>query len=188
MLALTAVLFGILLGYACGGRLKGLLHTEIKLLWLPIIAYLMDVGGAQLAKLLPGFIPYSWMLITAQYILLFTFIVVNLFRFEFCLFGAGSLMNYLVISFNRFRMPVAENLYLDTQGQMAGYVGALSKNEIYRYTLMTPKTIFPFFGDIIFVPLFGGFASIGDILLAAGMIIILVRGMRSGRTQKRAFE
>ena len=101
---------------------------------------------------------------------------------------AAALMNFLVISFNGFRMPVAENLYLDTQGEMAGYVGALSKNEIFRYTLMTPKTVFPFFGDIIYVPVFGGFASIGDVLLAVGLAFIIVRGMRSVRTQQRAFE
>ena len=188
MLALSVVVLGILLGYICGGRLKGLLHTEIKLLWLPVAAYLLDAGGAQLAKLLPGFIPYSWMLITVQYILLFTFIAVNLFRFEFCLFGAGTLMNYLVISFNGFRMPVAKNLYLDTRGQMAGYIDALSANTVYRYTLITPKTVFPFFADTIYVPVFGGFASIGDILLASGLIVILVRGMRANRKQKLAFE
>ncbi|HNX14330.1 MAG TPA: DUF5317 domain-containing protein [Oscillospiraceae bacterium] len=188
MLALTVVVFGVLLGYICGGRVKGLLHTEIRALWLPIIAYIMDAGGAQLAEIWPAFVPYSWILITAQYIVLFVFIILNLFRFEFCLFGAGTLMNFLVISFNGFRMPVAENLYLDTQGEMAGYVGALSKNEIFRYTLMTPKTVFPFFGDIIYVPVFGGFASIGDVLLAVGLAFIIVRGMRSVRTQQRAFE
>ena len=188
MLALTAVAIGILLGYLFGGRLKGLLHTEIRLLWLPVVAYAMDAGGALLAKKIPEFVPYSWMLITLQYLLLFTFIIVNLFRVEFCLFGAGTLMNFLAISFNRFRMPVAENLYLDTQGQMAGYIDALARNEIYRYTLMTPRTVFPFFGDIIYVPVFGGFASIGDILLAVGLAVILVRGMRSERTRKRAFE
>lgn len=188
MLALTVVVFGVLLGYACGGKLKGLLHTEIRSLWLPIAAYILDAGGAQLAKTFPGFIPCSWILITAQYIILFVFIILNLFRAEFCLFGAGTLMNFLVISFNGFRMPVAENLYLDTNGRMTGYINALTKNEIFRYTLMTPKTVFPFFGDIIYVPIFGGFASIGDILLAIGLAMIIVRGMRSGRTQKRAFE
>jgi len=188
MLALSVVLFGILLGYASGGRLKGLLHTEIRLLWLPVIAYIMDAGGAQLAKMFPAFIPYSWILITIQYIILFGFIIINLFRFEFCLFGIGTLMNFLVISFNGFRMPVAQNLYLDTQGQMAGYIDALTKNEIYRYTLMAPHTVFPFFGDIIYIPGFGGFASIGDILLAVGLAVILVRGMRADRTQRRAFE
>jgi len=188
MLALSVVVFGILLGYACGGRLKGLFHTEIRLLWLPVVAFIMDGGGSLLAKAAPEFIPYSWMLITAQYILLFVFIILNLFRIEFCLFGAGTLMNFLVIAFNRFRMPVAKNLYLDTEGQMAGYIEALAKNEIYRYTLMSSHTVFPFFGDIIYVPGFGGFASIGDILLAAGLVVMLVRGMRSGRTQKLAFE
>ena len=188
MLALTAVLFGILLGYVCGGRLKGLLHTEIRMLWLPVIAFVLDAGGAQLAKLLPGLIPYSWALITAQYLLLFVFIVVNLFHAEFCLFGTGTLMNFLAISFNGFRMPVAENLCLDTEGQMVGYIDALSRNEIYRYTLMTPDTVFPFFGDIIYVPVFGGFASIGDVLLAVGLSVMMVRAMRSGRTQEFAFE
>ncbi|HOP11344.1 MAG TPA: DUF5317 family protein [Oscillospiraceae bacterium] len=188
MLALFVVLMGILLGYISGGRLKGLLHTEIRLLWLPVIAYIMDAGGAQLAKMIPAFIPYSWILITMQYILLFIFIIINLFRFEFCLFGGGTLMNFLVISFNGFRMPVAQNLYLDTQGQMAGYIDALAKDEIYRYTLMTPHTVFPFLGDIIYVPVFGGFASIGDMFLAVGLAVILIRGMRADCTKKLAFE
>lgn len=184
---ILAVLLALLLGWCTGGRLAHFVNLKLHLLFLPPLALLLQA--------VPGWFPaksydaWGCILIPCSYLLLFIFLWTNrhLKKTTFCL-SVGSLCNIFVISFNSWRMPVSQAAasVLSPEG-----FAALTDRQIPMYALADKGTSLGFLGDILYcpIPLFKGFASIGDLLLAAGVFFCLMaimcpsklpRWMRSG--------
>ncbi|MEA5039294.1 MAG: DUF5317 domain-containing protein [Clostridiaceae bacterium] len=154
---ILSVLLAVIVGWLMGGRLSGDGGTEIRFLWLPAASAVL-----QRLYLRP------WTLILS-YLLLFVFLWFNRqARVSAALLGAGSLCNLIVIMANGFRMPVAAAALSLLPADRAQ---ALLSGKIPMYCAVGEDTRLPFLGDILAVnlPVVGGFASIGDVLLALGI-------------------
>lgn len=172
---ILAVALALLLGWCTGGRLARFERVSLRLMLLPPLALLLQA--------VPGRFPvqsydaWGWALIPCSYLLLFVFLWANrrLKKTALCLF-TGSLCNLLVISANGWRMPVsrAAASLLSPEG-----LSALTSRSIPMYALVDEGTTLGFLGDILYcpIPLFRGFASIGDLLLAAGVFFCLMAVM-----------
>lgn len=91
------------------------------------------------------------------------------------LLGLGTLCNYLVIAANSFRMPISVKA-LSVYSTMTPEAVIAQRAD---YFVATDGANFLFLGDIIYMPInvLGGFMSVGDILLAAGMFLLIVQVM-----------
>lgn len=124
--------------------------------------------------LLPSLAP---LLVALSYLLLLLFVFLNRHLHKTAIFaGLGGFCNALVIFSNHFRMPVSSRALsqLSPEG-----VSSLLNGDIPMYCLAGPDTRFLFLGDILHcpLPLIGGFASLGDILLAIGVFFCILKLM-----------
>lgn len=184
---ILAVLLAILLGRCTGGQLARFENLILRFPLLPPVALLLQVvPGWFSAK---SYDVWGWVLILCSYLLLFIFLWVNRKLKKTALFlFAGSLCNLFVISANGWRMPVSQAAIheLSPDG-----LAALISGQIPMYALAGKNTALGFLGDILYcpIPIFRGFASIRDLLLAVGVFFCLIavmspsklpRWMRSG--------
>ena len=169
MILLICSLAGVILGLLTGGSFAGLSRYPLKGLLLPVAAFAVKSGAAWLLTPQTGALAVC----LTQYALLFLFFLLNYRRPVWPIVAfTGSLMNLLVISLNGGCMPVSTGLL----GGASERLVQLSQNRIYAYTLMNETTRLPFLGDVIRLGPAGvpaGFASIGDILLCAGVALLL---------------
>ena len=167
----VAVLLSILFGWMMGGKLRRL--ERIQLFWLPL-----PIGGLLLEwaiQPLTGILPWPpetwvWFPVWCSYLCLLLFLLKNShLRRTAVLAGSGTLCNLAVITANGMRMPVSQKAaaFLSAEG-----LSQLPAGEIPTYMLANDKTRLLFLGDIL--PLPGGFASIGDLLLAAGIFFCIM--------------
>lgn len=169
---ILAVALALLLGWCTGGRLARFEGLTLHLLLLPPLALLLQA--------VPGWFPadsydvWGWALIPCSYLLLLIFLWANrhLKKTALCIF-TGSLCNLLVISANGWRMPVSQAAIttLSPEG-----LAMLTSGQVPMYALADKSTSLVFLGDIFYcpIPFFKGFASIGDLLLAAGVFFCLM--------------
>lgn len=101
-------------------------------------------------------------------------LVVTLFNFKkHCmkLFFLGTMLNFVAIVFNDFKMPV---YIAETAANSQATVAMLNSGKDLIHSMMTASTRFKFLCDIITIPPpypFVKTISIGDILLLAGVFI-----------------
>lgn len=181
MIFLYAVALGIVLGYVSGGRLSRLLGLELRALWL--------VLGALAIQLLiyPFFtdepvIPYgTTALHGVSYALVFLWLVWNFRARPLWAVGAGAVLNLLTLLVNRGAMPASPHA-LRVSG-LPDIAAILERGEPYGNLVgMSASTGLNFLGDWIPLPHWLPFArpmSVGDVVLMAGLVWLLVRGMRT---------
>ena len=160
-----AILLALVLGWCTGGRLARFERAGLRLLLLPVASLLL-----QRLFLRP------WTLLLS-YALLFLFLAFNRhLRKTACLLGAGSLCNLAVIAVNGWRMPVSSQALSLLSPQAAA---DLLAGRIPMYTAAGPETRLLILGDILYcpLPLVGGFASAGDLLLMLGVFFCLLAAM-----------
>ena len=181
MLMLSVVL-ALLLGWCTGGRLSRFEEADLRLLPLPVLAFACQRAMNALAgRISLPFEAWAWLPLLLSYGLIFLFLWQNRRLKKTCLLvGAGGACNLAVIASNGWRMPVAfwAAALLSEQG-----AAALLAGEIPMYRAADASTRLLFLGDILYcpLPLFGGLASLGDILLAAGVFFCLMACMRPSR-------
>lgn len=178
MLILAAVC-ALLLGWCTGGRLSRFEGAGLRLLPLPVASLLLQRA---LGLVPPAHYPVlAPVLLLCSYALLFCFLWRNRHLKKTALFmGTGSLCNLLVIAANGWRMPVspAASAALSPDG-----LAQLASGAIPMYTLAQAQTRLLFLGDIFYcpLPLLRGFASVGDLLLMAGVAFCLLAVMAPTR-------
>lgn len=183
MMMPMAVVLALLVGWIAGGQLRRWERARLRVLPLPVAALLLQ---AVMQRLSPAWAPG---LILLSYGLLFLFCLANLhLRKTAVLTALGAASNLVVIAANDFRMPVSPRAaaVLSPEG-----LEALTTLQIPMYALADPDTRLWFLGDVLYCPLpfLRGFASVGDLLLAAGVFfgllavmdpVFLPRWMRRG--------
>ena len=185
MLMLACLALSVLIGYARGGRLKHYLENPLRGLWLPIAAYALEFSFGTLENMLP-WPPSTWLgvAVCMEYAMLFAFIWLNRARKAFWVIAISSLLNFIVIAANGFRMPISPVVY--------GYpifeniVARVGAGEMVEYTLVGWDGPLWWLGDTIPVPwVTPGLASVGDIGLAVGVFILIQEAMCPKKRQGR---
>lgn len=176
-LALGIALLALLAGRALGGRLVGL--TRLGVRWA---ALLVVAAAAQLAHaiLAPGSqLAYLAALLVTT-VLAGAFIGANIGVPGVPLIGLGLLLNGAVIAANG-AMPVS------VDALRAAGVSWLTAIGDARHVLVGPSTRLSWLGDVIPVanPLHREVVSVGDLLVAAGLGLLIVTGMLEARSARR---
>jgi len=168
------IIAAVIIGMVTGGRFSNLSQLKIKFIYVIVLAYLIQVGidfGAPRWE----FGGYSY-LHTLSYLILLFALVKNRSIPGMQLIIAGTLLNFAVIALNAGQMPVRADVIPAQMAEASGKGGT--------HGLMTGETTLAFLADIFYIklPYQHQLISIGDILLNAGVLALIVKGIR-GKTQ-----
>ncbi len=170
---ISIIVLAALLGLLRGGRLANL--TGIRLKYPLLILFSVLVEYACLFLMQSGILssrPVVFASVVAHYCLLFTFVWFNRkLPFLWCA-GAGSLLNFIVILLNGGSMPLSPRV--TEIAVSSSNLRHLLEGRYLTYHIINENTRLWFLGDVIQVPWpFSGFISIGDILLYAGVFLLI---------------
>ena len=193
MILAVSIIIGLVAGFIKARVRKELYQPiELKHLWLILIAMLPQF----LAFFLPATrerIPDQWippMLITSQLVLLI-FVWINRKIPGMWLLGLGTLLNLTVISLNGGWMPITpetlEHLGAPEGTWQIGLRHGYSKDMV----LTKDNTVLWFLSDILTLPLWIPYRvafSIGDVLLAAGVVGYLFQNDRTRLTSSEVVQ
>ncbi|MCL6600014.1 MAG: DUF5317 domain-containing protein [Alicyclobacillus macrosporangiidus] len=165
---------GMLIGWFRRGSLWSIPYVSLRLVWILPLAYLSQVVS----------IHHLWgvwyeLLLVFSYILLIIFCGINIQAPGVIWAMAGTIANLAVMLCNGLRMPA----YIPAVQKMnAALVPLLEEGTYGKSVAMSTHTHLNFLGDIFYfdVPP-GSLISIGDILIAIGIVIFIQHAMRSER-------
>jgi hypothetical protein len=192
MLLLWAVPLGILIGYLRRGRLANLSRLTLRGAWLVLLALVIQLLIFPWGSARRPFVEFGTeYLHLASYALLVVFVLLNRQEWGILSMGIGMALNLIVIAANSGYMPTRPEL-LEAAGRaeaaarlqsLGVYANNICMNAQNNYCLR-PDTPVPlwFLGDVFHAPPWVPFAnvfSIGDLLLALGLIVFLQAKMRS---------
>lgn len=191
LLLLWAMAFGIGagVGYAAGGRLSNLAHHRLRLLVLPWVAFALqvaDFSSEAVRRFLRDTLPVPTL--TVIYALFFVWVLANLpgrsraLTVAGCLVLLGGAANAAAIAANG-RMPGSYQAAV-----AAGVPGHLlaGVDESPKHAWRDEHTKLAWLGDNIpFCPARLA-VSVGDIVLMAGVILVVAAGMRPRRPEQPA--
>lgn len=177
IIAYFALLF-VVVSLLCGGRLKYMAENPLRGILLPPIAFAVEGISPFLAeKITIPLFQWHWAAVVLEYLLLFLFCALNWRRKGIRLVALGSLLNFFVIAWYGFRMPVAP--IVREFAQMAPVVNRIESGELFEYVLAEAGSPFLFLGDALVIPFYhAGLASIGDLMLAIGIGRLVFGWMR----------
>lgn len=180
MLALLVVLaLGLIAGFARRGSLQNLANARLRL-W-PLV--FVSVGLVAAAEFVPQSADrLAYVLVLLSFAALFAFAGANWRVSGMAFIALGAACNVTVILANQ-GMPISADA-----AARAGYAGEAAQNLVVRgkHSISTGDDArLLFLGDVI--PLGGGpaVASVGDLIIWAGMVLLiqdLMRGPRGRRT------
>lgn len=179
---LAGILIAIIVDLRRGEKITLDGVAEIRALWLPVAGLLLH----GLITWAPAFaLQYAGILTSITYLSILCFLFLNREKLVPCIIMAvGSLSNYIVIAANGFRMPVspAALQMFPTMTPEALYAKKVN------YFVALHGANFYYLGDIIPVPLpkFGGFASVGDLILGIGLAAFIIAAMTKKRQTQSA--
>jgi hypothetical protein len=178
---LTVLAVAVVLSTLRGGRLRNVAHAEITAGWLLFVGVALQFGvNAAAAR---GWLPDAglsgWSLLLVSQLLVIVFLVANRRLPGVWWIAAGLALNAIVMAANR-AMPV------DPAAIAAlGLDGATVPPG--KHTLLTPDTNLPWLADIIPVPWLRSILSVGDLVLAVGLLpmthALMTAPPRPGRTR-----
>lgn len=183
---IESMIISIVVGYLTGGRLSNIENIRIKYGWMFFTVIFLEfftlIVGTRMDNGLAGLIVENY---GAIHILLYGIYLYALFLNRkssgFKLIFAGSGLNYIPMVLNGGRMPVYYGAL--ERGKLFDQLDLLLADRMLTHRLSyTNRGIF-FLGDII--PLGRPYPmpkviSIGDIILAIGIFIFIVKSMKSG--------
>ena len=178
---IEAFFLAILVGLIRRGSVKALGNMPLRHVYLFAFACILFPLAFFLAvKSLNVPAGYIRAMNVAQYVFLLAAIAANFHIKEMLITGVGTFFNFLVVAVNSGVMPVSMKAL-----SAVNMNGALGDNPV-RHAMMTPQTNLKFLADIIAVPpvcLFGRtllppeVASLGDVVIAVGVFLLVMRFM-----------
>jgi hypothetical protein len=161
---LAALTLAFLVSLTRGGRVSNLAERPLRASWL-LFAGVAIQAGVDLAAargLLPDAGWSGWILLVSSQLLVVAFLVTNRRLPGVWLVATGLLLNVAVIAANR-AMPVDP-----------AAIAALGLEGVEvapgKHTLLTDETLLPWLADIIPLPWLRSIVSVGDLVLAAGLL------------------
>ena len=178
MLLVYGVVAAIIIGYLLGGRLKNYLNRPLRGVFLPAFALAIEASFGPLAERFP---PRYWLgwATCAEYALLAAFLILNFRRRGVKLLTLATISNFAAICANGFSMPVTPNIY--DYPALSGLIARIQAGKLPEYVLVDWDAPLWFLGDTL--PIFNGLASVGDLLMAAGMFLLIISLMRQKPAQ-----
>lgn len=169
MLALTAVIIGVLLGLLCGGKLNRLETVSVPFYGVVLTLFVGQALARGIAApfFAHGFIVAIWGACTFGIVLL---LAATAQHIGLRLVALGSAMNATVVLLNN-GMPVVSS------GSLVAAVDASVQASHGFYHIADARTQLVFLGDIL--PAGPYLASLGDLLLAIGCCVFIVSQMRA---------
>lgn len=171
ILHIVGILFGIIVGTIRRGSIFRL--SSLRWLWIAILPLVQVL----LMKYYPAMpLMLNAVVTTLSYLCIISFVIANRkYKTPAIFLGLGTLCNYLVIAANSFRMPISVKA-LSIYATMTPEAVIAQRAD---YFVATDGANFLFLGDVIYMPIkvLDGFMSVGDILLAAGMFLLIVQVM-----------
>jgi len=173
-----AVLLGLIVGLVRGGSLATLSRTELRGVPLVFAGVVLQIGSTIAERADVAWLPFA--LVLTSFAFTFAFAALNWRLPGMTLIGIGALMNFLVISANH-GMPVSLSA-LDRVGLGNPFTG----NGVVKgaHHALTPGTHLRFLADVIPIRVAANVVSIGDIVIWAGLLL-LIQQLMVGRPGKR---
>lgn len=170
MLLVLCVLVGaVVFGWLANGRLRNLARTSLRGVWLAgaavglqLVLGLISLSGGPVELVGRG-------LLGVSHLALLGFILANRYLPGMLLVALGAGLNALVITVNG-AMPVAP-------GALEA-VGAIASVEPGKHQLLSAAHALPWLADVIPLPPLRTVVSVGDVILAAGVGLLVVSRMR----------
>lgn len=192
MLLLWSLPLGLAVGYLRGGRLKNLTRLELRGAGLILAAFVIQLLIFPLPGLPGPLIPWGTAFLhLTSYALLAGFVVLNRREGGIVLLGMGMLLNVLVISANGGYMPTYPQL-LEWAG-LRKAAQALAAEGFYGNNVCIGcegiSTRLTFLGDVFATPDWvpgANVFSLGDLVLALGLVYFLQAKMRAGTASASA--
>ena len=180
MSLLSAILIGLALGAALGGRPRRL--GQLPLRWNVLV-----FGSLAIQLFLFTGLSIPAPVVTVLYLLsgglVIAWLARNLSIPGIACVILGGLSNFVAIAVNGGRMPVEPNLLAQARG--AGYVSALAAGRVTsNSSLADSHTSLRWLTDQILIPPpwpLPTVLSVGDIVIALGVIWLITRGMQPPR-------
>lgn len=174
---IAGIILAFFFGWARGGSLRKLAALPIRQFYLLIAPLLLEVVHSQLLLRVDWMTPLlSFGMTILQYLLLFIFVLINSHLWQVLVYGAGSALNFFVITANAGAMPITAKVL--TLGGNSAKFAALTQGRYYTYEIINESTCLPFLGDVILIPgILPQCVSIGDIVLMAGLFCLVMKGM-----------
>jgi hypothetical protein len=175
----VVVVAGIAIGLARGGSLRNLTAARLQWSWLIILAVALQFAGQFIPRSLSQ---VAYGLVVASYIVVFIFAGKNWRLPGMAFMAIGAAMNYTVILVNR-GMPISA-----AAAARVGFAGAKAERLVLRgkhFINASGHAHLSALGDVI--PFFRqpSVLSVGDLVICAGLVLVvasLVRGPRGRRT------
>ncbi len=163
-------------------------NFEIKGYKLLILTAVIEITAQFLFKRFPSssllrYLSLSWLI----YFAIFYVAAINIKKSYMMLFFIGTLLNFIAIASNGFKMPVFVS---DVLGDVEAKRLYLQTGQDLIHSLLTDKTNFKFLCDIITIPSpypFSKTISVGDVFLLAGVFAFwqdLLEGKKSRKIVK----
>lgn len=179
MVLLWAVVLGVVLGFIRGGNIKQLGNLQLQAPWLIAIALGIQLlifptlGGQALIKFGSSYFHFL------SYFCLACFILANWKNWEIPLMGVGMVLNLMAITANGGYMPASVSA-LKKVGQHDAAQYLVKHGKFGNVVRAGPNTVLDFLGDYLYIPQWiplSSTFSIGDSIVALGLILLLSNGM-----------
>ncbi len=179
---LESAVVAMIVGLLRGGRISNLGRIPFRGAYI----FAVPLACAIAASLLTHRAESEALTVTAtrivnvmQYVVLLAAVAMNLHLRGMTIIGAGALSNFVALTVNRGVMPIDP-----TAAKTAGIwalVDPDSGTKLIRHAIMTPDTRLGLLTDIIPIPIpkLATVLSIGDVLLAIGIFVLIQRYMRT---------
>jgi hypothetical protein len=171
---------GVLVGLARGGRLARLGQLHIRLAWLAGLAWVVQVVlfVSPVASVLDA---WAAPIHLVSIVLLGVVILANRQVPGIALLGVGLLLNATVYALNGGFMPVTESALIASGNQAS--LAAMADGARFQKTFLSQaSTPLWVLGDVLPLPVAGKIYSIGDIVAAVGLFVLVSGGMRDPKT------
>jgi len=170
---IQVIVLAIIIGFIFKGNFKNLSSIKIEALYLILASFLME--AVVIMSIRKGFIHIGYVtyfIDAFMYALIFVFVYKNRKSPFILIMGFGFLLNAVAIFSNGGTMPVGVSaLHAAGINQSVGSQGL--------YVLIGNNTMFWFLGDIFpYTFLNKNIVSLGDLVAALGMLLLIVKGMR----------
>ena len=180
-----AAVLGVVVGLLLGGSLKSLWNLQLKRIPLLLVSLAVSLLprapflGVRLAALgTPGAITLG----LTRYGFLIAFAVCNIRVIPLSIVGVGGLLNCIVTTANGGVMPVSPVAATLSGGESQAL---LKEGLVLNYRLADSSTRLATLGDNIQFRFHGlSFLSIGDLVIAAGVFLLVVYLMKPKRLRR----
>jgi uncharacterized protein DUF5317 len=177
---LLALLFGVVIGLLRGGSLKTLAGAELRGVPLVFVGVALQVGSTLAERTDAHWFPLA--LVLASFACVGGFAALNFKLPGMTLIAGGALCNLLVISVNG-GMPVSVDA-IARAGLDDPFSGPGAVTKGAHHALTNSDTL-RFLADVIPVRVMANVISVGDILIWAGLLLLIAQLMVGPKGKRR---